>query len=70
MRIVSGYLKKKVTIKMSIDLSDTNLDAILAEVGEFGIYQVAAYLLICIPCALSGAYISNYMIIANTLTYR
>lgn len=49
---------------------NNNLDAILTEVGEFGLYQVVTYILICIPNILSATYVVNYMISANTLNYR
>lgn len=56
---------------MSVDISaDSNLDRILTEVGEFGVYQVIAYFLISIPSALSATFVVNYMISANTLKYR
>lgn len=50
--------------------ADTNLDAILTEVGEFGVFQVFTYLLLCIPSAISATYVVNYMFSANTLDYR
>lgn len=56
---------------MSVDISaNSNLDGILNEVGEFGLFQVVTYLLICIPSALSATIVVNYMISANTLEYR
>lgn len=53
---------------MSAD--DTNLETILTEVGEFGVFQITTYLLFCIPTILSASYAVNYMISANTLDYR
>lgn len=50
--------------------TESNLDAVLTEVGEFGLFQVITYLLICIPSALSATYVVNYMVSANTLEYR
>lgn len=50
--------------------ADSNLDAILTEVGDFGKFQVITYLLICIPCAFSATMVVNYMFAANTLDYR
>lgn len=50
--------------------ANTELDAVLTEVGEFGLFQVVTYLLICIPSALSATYVVNYMVSANTLVYR
>lgn len=58
-------------VNMSVDsTADSDLDTIFAEVGEFGIYQIAIYLLICIPNALSATFVMNYMFTANTLGYR
>lgn len=60
-----------IAFKMIVDSSeDANLDTILTEVGEFGIFQVITYLLFCIPNIISAAYAVNYMISANTLDYR
>lgn len=47
-----------------------NLDAVLTEVGEFGLFQVITYLLLCIPSAFSATHVVNYMVSANTLVYR
>lgn len=56
---------------MSIDTgADSSFDVILNEVGQFGVYQVVTYLLICIPNILSATYAVNYMFSANTLDYR
>lgn len=49
---------------------NSNLDAVLTEVGEFGLFQVITYFLICIPSALSASYVVNYMVTANSLVYR
>lgn len=49
---------------------DSNLDIIFAEVGEFGIFQVIAYTLICIPTILTSTYAVNYIFSSNTLDYR
>lgn len=56
---------------MSMDsTADSDLDTVFAEVGEFGIYQIAIFLLICIPNALSATFVMNYMFTANTVDYR
>lgn len=56
---------------MSADsTADSDLDSIFTEVGEFGIYQIAIFLLICIPNALSATFVMNYMFTANTIDYR
>lgn len=56
---------------MSIDLTaHSDLDAIFAEVGEFGLYQIGLYMLLYIPNAMSATFVMNYMFTANTLDYR
>lgn len=47
-----------------------NLDAVLTEVGEFGLFQVIIYFLICIPNALSATQVVGWMVAGNTLEYR
>lgn len=56
---------------MSVDMSaDSSLDTILTEVGGFGLFQIFAFALVCIPTILTATYEVNYMISANTLDYR
>lgn len=56
---------------MGVDSSDDiSLDAILTEVGEFGLFQVFTYIMICIPNIISSATYVNYMISATALDYR
>lgn len=56
---------------MGVDVSgDSSLDAVLTEVGEFGLFQVFTYILICIPNLISAATFVNYMIAATTLDHR
>lgn len=50
--------------------TDSNMDALLTEVGPFGRYQLITQLLICIPSILAGSYSVNYMISASSLDYR
>ncbi|XP_031636514.1 solute carrier family 22 member 6-A-like [Contarinia nasturtii] len=50
--------------------AESSLDVVLTEVGEFGLYQIVTYFLICIPSILSATYVVNYMVSANTLEYR
>lgn len=50
--------------------ADSDLESILAEVGEFGLFQIVSYILICIPSALSATYVVNFMISASSLEYR
>lgn len=56
---------------MGVETSDdVSLDAILTEVGEFGLFHVLTYILICIPNIISSATFVNYMISATALDYR
>lgn len=50
--------------------ADLDLETILTEVGEFGLFQIVSYILICIPSALSATYVVNFMISASSLEYR
>lgn len=60
-----------IWLKMSVDISDdSSLDNIFKEVGDFGLFQIITYILVCIPNILSATYEVNYMISANTLDYR
>lgn len=47
-----------------------NLDVLFAEVGDFGLYQILAFALICIPNMISATYIVNYVFTANIMAYR
>lgn len=47
-----------------------DLDQIFAEVGEFGVFQIISYFLICIPNVFAATYIVNYALTANALDYR
>lgn len=47
-----------------------DLDQIFAEVGEFGVFQIISYFLICIPNIFAATYIVNYALTANALDYR
>lgn len=70
-RIIFIGFSIAIELEMSVDTNDdTNLDTILAEVGEFGKFQVITYLLFCIPNIIAATYAVNYMISANTLDYR
>lgn len=65
------YRQIIIIIKMCVGTSgEGDLDTIFAEIGEFGFYQIAIFLLISIPNALSVTFIMNYMFAANTLDYR
>lgn len=57
--------------KMSSDIGDdSSLDQIFSEVGEFGLFQIATYLLISIPCILTSGFDINYIVTTQTLHYR
>lgn len=66
------YRQIIIIIKMCVGTTsgEGDLDTIFAEIGEFGFYQIAIFLLISIPNALSVTFIMNYMFAANTLDYR
>lgn len=58
-------------VEMGVDTNgDSNLDAILTEVGGFGLFQIITYALICIPNIISAATYVNFMLSATTLDYR
>lgn len=50
--------------------AEADLDSVITEIGAFGLFQLAALLLICIPNTLTSAYGSTYMITSNTIDYR
>lgn len=51
-------------------MSDSQLDLILKELGQFGKFQIINYLLIAIPLTLSAAYTLSYVFTAGDLDYR
>lgn len=55
---------------MSIEADDNTLDFIFNEIGEFSVFQIITYALICIPNAISATYVVSYMFTANPLHYR
>lgn len=56
---------------MVVDVGgDNNLEMVFAEVGEFGVFQILTFLLICIPNTISATYMVNYMFAINSLDYR
>lgn len=56
--------------KLIIIMSDSQLDLILKELGQFGKFQIINYLLIAIPLTLSAAYTLSYVFTAGDLDYR
>ncbi|XP_055297915.1 organic cation transporter protein-like [Sitodiplosis mosellana] len=56
---------------MSVDVAaEGNLDVLSAEVGEFGLFQIVTFALICVPTMISSTYIVNYVFTANIMDYR
>lgn len=56
---------------MSVDVTvEGNLDAIYAEIGEFGRFQIVTFALICIPNIISATFMVNYVFTANIMDYR
>lgn len=56
---------------MSVDVaSEGNLDALFAEIGEFGTYQIITFALICIPNIISATIMVNFVFTANIMDYR
>lgn len=56
---------------MSEDVAaNINLDRIYSEVGEFGLFQIITFALICIPNTVSAMYVVNYIFSANSMDYR
>lgn len=51
-------------------MSDSQLDSILKDLGQFGKFQTINYLLIAIPLTLSAAYTLSYVFTAGDLDYR
>lgn len=59
-----------MSVKMSIDFGVDPVDDILAEIGDFGSYQIFTFALLSFLQILTGASTVNYMISANILDYR
>lgn len=53
-----------------VDGSDHNIDAIFAEIGEFGLFQILSLFLICIPNTISATFMVNYIFATNNLDHR
>lgn len=52
------------------NLNHNNLDEIFSEIGEFGVFQIISFFLICIPNVFAATWIVNYVLTANALDYR
>lgn len=52
------------------DNNDNDLDVVFTEIGEFGVFQVFTFVLICIPNMMFATYVVNYIFATNTLDYR
>lgn len=46
------------------------IDFLFTEIGEFGMYQVITYTLLCIPNAMMAMYVVSFVFTANALDYR
>lgn len=56
---------------MSVDVAaEANLDVLFTEIGDFGLYQIVTFALICIPNMISATFIVNYIFTANIMDYR
>lgn len=53
-----------------VDPSENNIDFLFTEIGEFSVFQLITYLLICIPNAISATYVVGYIFTSSTLDYR
>lgn len=51
-------------------LTSDDLDIVLAEVGEFGKWQIFHFFLLTIPIILSAIYTVDYIVTTSTLDYR
>lgn len=52
------------------DESNVDVDAILTEIGEFGRSQIVNFVLICLPIALSIAFMYNFIFTSAGMDYR
>ena len=50
--------------------TDSDLDDILFEVGEFGPYQIVTLLALAVLKVISGPTMVSYMLVATPLNYR
>ncbi|XP_031637755.1 solute carrier family 22 member 7-like, partial [Contarinia nasturtii] len=50
--------------------SENKLDAAFSEIGEFGLFQILAISLICIPNIISASYVINFIFAIQPLNHR
>lgn len=50
--------------------NENSIDFLFTEIGEFSLYQVITYALICIPNAVTATFVVGYIFTANALDYR
>lgn len=55
---------------MSPEKPIIDLDSILAELGQFGRYQVQIYCFILLPILFNAAYSAQYVFAAGAVPYR
>lgn len=47
-----------------------DLDKVLCDVGEFGVYQIGHFILMILPIVLSAMYAVEFIVTASTDDYR
>lgn len=52
------------------DDNTVDMDVILTEIGEFGKFQIINFILICLPIALSIAFMYNFIFTSAGMDYR
>lgn len=52
------------------DGADYNLDGIFSEIGDFGLFQIVTFFLICIPNTIAASFVVNYVFASSSLEYR
>lgn len=52
------------------DESTVDVDVIFTEIGEFGKFQIVYFILICLPIALSIAFMYNFIFTSAGMDYR
>lgn len=67
----NGKNPQQIDKNVETDVNDDDaLDAVLAEIGEFSVYQLVKYVLIVLPIALSAVYAISFIVTGVTLDYR
>lgn len=56
---------------MTVDVdTDYNLDAVFTEVGEFGLFHIISYFLLCLPNIIQATHVTSYVFTSTTLEHR